>query len=186
MATKIAREPGNVIYPCPAALVTTVDAGGRPNVATMGKVFNFSIEEPVLSGVCIRPSTYTHKLIAEQKEFVINFPSTDLIDKVVDAGGSSGRDVEDKLAELGLATAPASQVAPPLIVECPINIECRLHEIHSVGDHDLVIGEVLVEHIDDDRLGADDEPDTKKVDPLIILHGGFWSIGDRVQSYKGY
>lgn len=185
-ANKIEREPGNIIYPCPCALVTTVDADGNPNVATMGKVFNFSIEHPVLTGVCIRSTTYTHTLISEQKEFTINFPSTDLIDTVVDAGGSSGRDVKDKIAQLGLTTAPAKHIRSPLIVECPVSIECRLHGIQPMGDHDLVIGEVLVEHIDEDRLGPDDEPDTHKLDPLILMHGGFWRVGDRVESYKGY
>lgn len=185
MTTKVQRDPGNIIYPCPVALITTID-NGSPNVATMCKVLNLSVADPVLVGVCIRSSTHTHKLIGQQKEFVINFPSADLIDKVVDAGGSSGRDVKDKVSHLGLTALPAEKVSPPLIAECPVNIECRLHEIHPVGDHNLVIGEVLVEHIDEDRLSADDEPDTHLLDPLIMLHGGFWHVGDSVQSYKGY
>ena len=186
MSNKVSREPGNIVYPSPIVLVTTRSAGGIPNVAAMAKVLNLSIKDPVLVGVCIRSSTYTHHLIQEQKEFVLNFPSSNLIDKVVDSGSCSGRDVGDKIAHIGLTAVAAARVKPPLLAECPVSVECRLWETHPAGDHDLIIGEVLAEHIDESHLDAQDEPDTAKIDPLILLHGSFWRIGERVVSYKGY
>ena len=50
-----------------------------------------------------------------------------------------------------------------------------------MGDHDLFIGEVLLEHIDEDALNAAGHPDTVKLDPLIMLRGGSWRIGEKVQ-----
>ena len=51
---------------------------------------------------------------------------------------------------------------------------------HHVGDHDLFIGDVLLEHIDEDALNPAGQPDTIKLDTLLMLRGGFWRIGEKI------
>jgi len=41
-------KPNRPVYPTPAALITSVDEGGRPNIITLGEVFNISIRNPVI------------------------------------------------------------------------------------------------------------------------------------------
>jgi len=40
-----------------------------------------------------------------------------------------------------------------------VNLECKVVGFHRVGDHDLFIGNVLVEHMDEDVLDAQGKPD---------------------------
>jgi len=181
LAEKIERKPQRPVYPTPAGLVTSVDADGKPNIITLGEIFNLSIREPVWVGIAIREATYSHGLIKQQGEFVVNLPTAAILDKVLGCGSCSGRDGIDKFEKFGLTSLPAKHVKPPLIAECPVNLECKVVAFYNVGDHDLFIGEVLVEHIDKDALTEDGKRDMAKLDPLIMLPGEFRRIGEKVE-----
>lgn len=181
MEEKVERKPRRPIYPTPVGLVTSVDRNGKPNIITLGEIFNLSIREPVWVGIAIRDATYSHGLIKEQGEFVVNLPTADMLDKVLGCGSCSGRDGVDKFQKFGLTPVPAKYVKPPLIAECPVNLECKVVAFYNVGDHDLFVGEVLIEHIGKDALNAQGDPDMMKLDPLIMLPGGFWRIGEKVE-----
>jgi len=184
MKEKVERKPQRPIYPTPAGLVTSVDKEGKPNIITLGEIFNLSIKEPVWVGIAIREATYSHGLIKEQGEFVVNLPTASMLEKVLGCGSCSGRDGIDKFEKFGLTPLPAKYVKPPLIAECPVNLECKVVAFYNVGDHDLFVGEVLIEHIDKDALDANGNPDTVKLDPLLMLRGGFWRIGEKLERPK--
>jgi len=181
MKEKVQRKPRRPIYPTPVGLVTSVDENGKPNIVTLGEVFNLSIREPVWVGIAIRDATYSHGLIEEQGEFVVNLPTADMLGKAIGCGSCSGRDGVDKFQRFGLTPLPAKYVKPPLIAECPVNLECKVVAFYNVGDHDLFVGEVLIEHIDTDALDAQGGPNMVKLDPLVMLPGGFWRIGEKVE-----
>ena len=164
------------VYPSPAALITSVAADGSPNIVTLGECFNVSIRRPVIMGIAIRTATYSHGLIRQQGEFVINLPTAALVEKVDAVGMVSGREC-DKFERIGLTPLPAEQVAPPLIAECPVNLECRVLSEQAVGDHQLFLGEVLVQHVDEDKLRADGRPDPQKADMLIFAEDAYFSAG---------
>jgi flavin reductase (DIM6/NTAB) family NADH-FMN oxidoreductase RutF len=171
------------VYPTPAALITSADAQGRPNIITLGEVFNLSIGNPVWVGISIRAATYSHGLIKAQGEFTVNLPTAAMVDVVLGCGSCSGRDGTDKFAKFGLTPVASRMVKPPIIAECPLNLECRVVGFQAVGDHDLFIGEVVMEHVDEDALDADGKPDSAKLDPLILLPDGFWRIGSKVRKW---
>jgi flavin reductase (DIM6/NTAB) family NADH-FMN oxidoreductase RutF len=181
MKAKKERKPARPIYPTPAGLIASVDAQGKANIITLGEVFNLSIADPVWVGIAVREATYSHGLIREQGEFTVNLPTAAMLDQVLGCGSCSGRDGTDKFERFGLTPLPSKHVRPPLIAECPVNLECRVVGFHHVGDHDLFIGEVLLEHIDEDALDPEGRPDTAKLDPLIMLRGGFWRIGEKMR-----
>jgi flavin reductase (DIM6/NTAB) family NADH-FMN oxidoreductase RutF len=168
--------PQRPVYPSPAALITSFAADGRPNVVTLGECFNVSIFRPVIMGIAIRTATYSHRLIRERGEFVINLPTAALVRKVDAVGMVSGRDC-DKFETIGLTPQPAREVAPPLIAECPVNLECRVLSEQQVGDHQLFLGEVLVQHVDEDKLRADGRPDPEKLDMLVYAENTYFSAG---------
>jgi flavin reductase (DIM6/NTAB) family NADH-FMN oxidoreductase RutF len=173
------------VYPSPAALITSVDAAGKANIITLGEVFNVSIREPVILGIAIRPATYSHGLISEAKQFVINLPTAAIMDKVDRCGTTTGRNGRDKFREFGLTPIPSTKVAPPSIEECPVNIECELLQRITVGDHDLFLGTVVAMRVDSDKLGESGELLTESLDPLIYITGEYWSIGERIGKF-GY
>lgn len=179
MKTKKQRKPARPVYPTPAGLIASVDADGKANIMTVGEIFNLSIADPIWVGIAVREATYSHGLIKEQGEFTVNLPKASMLRQVMGCGTCTGRDGTDKFEKFGLTALPSKQVKPPIIEECPVNLECKVVGFHSVGDHDLFIGEVLLEHIDEDALNAEGMPDTAKMDPLIMLRDGFWRIGER-------
>jgi flavin reductase (DIM6/NTAB) family NADH-FMN oxidoreductase RutF len=169
------------IYPTPAGLVTSVDAAGNPNIITLGEIYNLSIRQPVIVGLGIAPARYSHQLICECREFVVNLPRASMLDQVLACGRVSGRQHLDKFALAGLTPLPALRVRPPLIAECPINLECRLlGDPQTIGDHDLFQGEVLVEHVDADLLDESGALRTAELDMLIFARWTFWTAGKRL------
>ncbi len=171
------------VYPSPAGLVTSVDAEGRPNIITLGEIFNLSIREPVIVGIAMAPERYSHELISRQKEYVVNLPPAALLPKVLACGSMSGRD-KDKFAETGLTPLPATHVKPPLIAECPVNIECRVLQIETIGDHDLFQGEVLAHHVSPDVLTDDGKLDPDKLSTIVLAGGHFFDLGEHLQGWR--
>ena len=179
------RVPYNLarpIFPTPAGLVTSVDAQGRPNIITLGEIFNLSIHDPVIVGIAIAPARYSHQLISVQREFVVNLPPADLLPKVLRCGSVSGREV-DKFATIGLTPLPATYVAPPLIAECPVNLECRVRAIETIGDHDLFQGEVLAHHVSPEILTPEGRIDPAKLSTIVLAANHFFEVGELLRAW---
>ena len=175
-------KPFRPAYPGPAALVTSISAEGRPNIITLGEVFNISIgmgTQPVIVGIAIAKPRYSHQLISATREYVVNFPTSRMVRTVDLCGTVSGREV-DKFAAFGLTPMPATQVRPPLIGQCPLNLECRVLGIQEVGDHDLFLGEVLAEHVAEEALDAAGQILVDQLDFLCYLHSEYWTAGRRL------
>ncbi len=170
-------KPFRPVHPSPAALVTSVREDGRPNIITLGEVFNISIAKPVILGIAIAKPRYSHELISATREYVVNLPTSAMVETVDRCGSVSGRDV-DKFTEFGLTPVAADKVRPPLIAECPISVECRVLDIQEIGDHDLFLGEVLAEHVAEDALDESGRVLVEKLDPLCHMHSEFWSCGE--------
>jgi len=153
-----------------------VDAAGKPNIITLGEVFNLSVREPVIVGIAIAPQRYSHELISAQGEFVVNLPPASLFSKVLACGQCSGRDT-DKFETIGLTPLPAAEVKPPLIAECIVNIECRVLKIESIGDHDLFQGEVLAVHLSPEIVNGEGAVDPAKLSTVVMTGHGFFDLG---------
>ncbi len=181
---KVVVDPMRPVYPTPAALITCVSRDGRPNIITLGEVFNVSLRRPPIVGLSIRKATYSHGLIAETGEFVVNLPTAAMVSVTDLCGTRTGRET-DKFAESGLTAVPADKVRPPLIAECPLNIECRLISLQEIGDHDLFLGEVLAVHADQAVLDAEGRVSPAKLNPFVFMFncghpGEYWSLGSKI------
>jgi len=177
---KFLGTPYRPVNPTPAALITSADENGKPNIITLGEVFNISILKPVILGIAIRPATYTNSIIRKTGEYVVNLTTVELFRKVDQCGYATGRHGLDKFKAFGLTPLPASFVKPPLIEECPVNLECKVVGMQTVGDHDLFLGEVVGVHADEDKLGPDGQLDPERLNLLVYLTGSYWSLGERL------
>jgi flavin reductase (DIM6/NTAB) family NADH-FMN oxidoreductase RutF len=180
---RVLYEPSRPVYPSPTSLVTSVDAAGKPNIITLGETFNLSIRNPVIVGIAIAPERYSHTLISEEREFVVNLPPASLLPQLLQVGSMSGRE-HDKFAEIGLTALPATHVKPPLIAECPVNVECRLLFVQTIGDHDLFAGEVLAHHVDPDVLGENGRFDPAKLSTVVLAGGHFFDLGEHLTGWR--
>jgi len=182
--TKI-NNPFRPVYPSPAGLIVSVDKDNKPNVMTAGEVFNISLKDPCIIGIALRKATYTHGLICESKEFSVNFPTIAIMDKMDLVGTISGRDGLDKFETYGLTKMNSDVIASPIIKECPVNLECKMLSVTEVGDHDLFLGEVVMMHVDSDKLDAKGLMDIDKMDAFAFAEWGYFPLGKKIQNF-GY
>ncbi|MBN1579942.1 MAG: flavin reductase family protein [Anaerolineae bacterium] len=171
------------MYPTPAGLITSIDAAGKPNIITLGEVFNISISRPVVLGIAIRKATHSHGLISQTREYVVNLPTQAIAEQVWACGGVSGR-TTDKFAATGLTPLPATVVKPPLIAECPVNIECKVIGIQEIGDHDLFLGEAVAQHVDETILDEEGHIRVDRLNGFAFVLGEFWTLGAKIERHQ--
>lgn len=128
-------------FPKLAVLVTTINSKGNPNIITVAWHSPVSIKPPYY-GISIAPTRYSHKLILESQEFVVNFASFELVDKLHYCGKHTGRKI-NKFDTAKLTPLQALKLRSPLIAECYAHIECKLVEHQVYGDHTWFVGEVV-------------------------------------------
>jgi flavin reductase (DIM6/NTAB) family NADH-FMN oxidoreductase RutF len=133
-------------------------------------------------GIGVRPERFSHHLIEEVGEFVVNLPRTDQVSVVDYCGQVSGRHV-DKWAACGLTPVPASKVRPPIIAECPVALECRVIHRLALGSHDLFVGQVLAVQVDESVLTAQGHVDYERAQPLAYAGGYYWRVGEFLGRY---
>ncbi len=173
---KVIKGPFCALYPIPVVLVTCLDKAGQPNVMTVSWVGTVASTPPCLA-IGVRPYRYSHAAIEEQGEFVVNIPKRELLSAVDYCGRMSRRRTSDKFAETGLTPVPASQVASPLIAECPVNIECRLIHSLELGSHTLFVGQILAVHVDEEVLDERGFIDYSRAQAIAYLGNEYWSLG---------
>ncbi|TET68333.1 MAG: flavin reductase family protein [Candidatus Zixiibacteriota bacterium] len=165
MSNKREVKPQTILIPLPAVMVSCALPEGRPNIITVAWV-GVACSEPPMISIGIRKTRYSHKIISESGEFVINIASEDQLKAVDFCGVVSGKDL-DKFKEAGLTPLKAKRVNVPLIKECPINLECSVRYTLELGSHDLFIGEILATHMDEEVLDNAGRPDIAKLKPFV-------------------
>ena len=143
---KLQERPSSALYPNPVMLVSAKHED-KESIITLAWGGTLSSNPPYV-GISIRKERYSHDLIANSKEFVVNIPSADQRDSVEFCGTKSGKDY-DKWKECKFTKGDGAKINTPFISECPVSMECKLHQIVELGSHDLFIGEVVALHIDE-------------------------------------
>ncbi|MEW6222976.1 MAG: flavin reductase family protein [Candidatus Hadarchaeota archaeon] len=137
-----------LVYPQLVVLVSCVDSeSGKPNIITVAWVTPLSINPPMV-GILIAPNRHSHDLISRSKEFAVNIPTVELLEKTVRCGKVSGRMV-DKFSNFGLTPKPGRVIKTPIIEECVAHLECKVVDQVEVGDHTMFAGEVVAAYADD-------------------------------------
>lgn len=163
------RDFHKLLVPRPTLLVTTVSKRGRADVSPFSFNGPISFDPPLLM-ISVGPKKHSYWSITQKEEFVVNIPTEDMLDKVWATGGD-WKEEKSKIEEAGLETGESDLVAPPLLSECPVNIECMVKKAKKEGDHIQIIGEVIKIHVDEDHV---DEEGNLKVDivrPPLHLSG---------------
>ena len=140
-------KPGNMLYPLPVVLVSCCDKEGKPNLITVAWAGTICSDPPMVS-ISVRTSRYSHHMIKETGEFVINLTTKELLRATDYCGVVSGKNV-DKFKEMGLTPSSSEKVRVPGIMESPVNIECKVVEVKSLGTHDMFIAEVVAVKADE-------------------------------------
>ncbi len=180
---KVQFKPGNMLYPLPAVMVSCCDEKGNNNIITVAWCGTVCTNPPMVS-VSIRPERYSYELIKNTKEFVINLTTEELVKACDYCGVRSGRDV-DKFKEMHLTPVKGTQVNAPIIEESPVNIECRLREIISLGSHDMFLADVVAVNVSKQFFAENGKFELNEAKPVVYSHGQYYGIGNLLGSF-GY
>ncbi|SFJ53492.1 NADH-FMN oxidoreductase RutF, flavin reductase (DIM6/NTAB) family [Halobacillus dabanensis] len=167
------------VVPRPIAWVSTISSDGQLNLAPYSFFTVASRNPPMLCisvgpGVGEREGTVKDTLenIRATEEFVINISSTTLGNEVQKSAENFPSDI-DEFAEAGLTPVPSEKVKAMRVKEAPIQMECKLNQIIKLGSDHLIIGEMVVYHIQEDYYKEQYKVDLDQLRPLGRLANVF-------------
>lgn len=176
-------QPGNMLYPIPAVMVSCGRKGETPNIITVAWAGNIC-SSPAMLSISVRKERYSYDIIKETGEFVVNLCSKKLTRATDWCGVRSGRDY-DKFKEMNLTPQKSNKVDAPGIEESPVNIECKVKQVIDLGSHDLFIAEVLCVDVDDKLLDDKGRLDLGKAKLVAYSHGEYFMLGEKLGKF-GY
>lgn len=176
-------KAGNILYPIPAVMVSVTDGAGQDDIITVAWTGTICTNPPMVY-ISVRPSRFSHHMLMETGEFVINLTTEKLTRATDYCGVRSGRDV-DKFKETGLTREKAEFVKAPMIRESPVSIECRVTEVKKLGSHDMFLAEVLAVHADEEYMDENNRFDLNRACPLVYSHGEYLGTGKKLGTF-GY
>ena len=176
-------KPGNMLYPLPVVMISCAEKGKRPNIITVAWAGTIC-SDPVMVSISVRKERYSHDMIANTGEFVINLVTEDLCYATDYCGVKSGRDV-DKFAEMNLTPVDIDGVSAPAIKESPLSLACKVKEIKELGSHDMFIAEVVGVMVDDSYMNESGKFELNSSKLVAYSHGEYFGLGDKLGTF-GY
>lgn len=154
------------MIPLPVVFVSTVSVDGVRNIAPWSCIM------PVLRPldlICLASAKKRDTLdnIRATRQFVVNLPGVDLVDKVIPTAMRSSPQT-DEFTVANLQEKRSVAVKPPGIAGCYGWMECELEEELERRAFVLIVGKVLRLEIDDNVIRADGSLDLEKAGPLMM------------------
>ena len=181
---KINLNPGAVLAPVPAVMVSCGRPGEKPNIITIAWTGIIN-SDPPMTYISVRKERYSHGIISDTGEFVINLTTEALAFATDWCGVKSGRDF-DKFAEQKLTPEESRIVSCPSIGESPVNIECRVKEVKELGSHDMFIAEIVSISADEGIMDDAGALHFEKAGLLAYCHGHYYPLKKQETGRFGY
>jgi flavin reductase (DIM6/NTAB) family NADH-FMN oxidoreductase RutF len=196
----VATEPAILYFGTPVALLSTENEDGSANLAPMSSTI-FVSWRAVLG---LQANSKTVENLRRTKQMVINFPSVEQVSAVNRLAKTTGTVVvpPDKIARgfryeknkfeiAGLTEVESKTIAPPRVLECPIQLEAVLVAERPLDEGGPLEGflttfEMLIRriHIEESILmdGHANRIDPDKWRPLIFNFQQFYGLGEKVHA----
>ncbi|HKG04926.1 MAG TPA: flavin reductase family protein [Pedobacter sp.] len=169
------------IAPRPICFATTIDHSGNINLSPFSFFNMFSTNPPLCifsPARRVRDNTTKHTLenVLEVKECVINIVNYAMVQQTSLASTEYGKGVNE-FEKAGFTMLPSQLVKPPRVAEAPVQMECTVREVISLGENpgagNLILAEVRLIHIREEILDEEGKIDQAKID-LVARLGGDW------------
>ena len=135
------RSLSNGVY------IVTVEDEGQINGVTTPWVTQLSYDPPMVM-VAIAPLRKCHDMITNSGQFAVNVLASGQVDVASRFGLTTGREI-DKFEGAVPERTPAGN---PLLADVVAYIDCELVKTVAVGDHSLLVGEVIGAEVLDQTL----------------------------------
>jgi flavin reductase (DIM6/NTAB) family NADH-FMN oxidoreductase RutF len=147
----------------------------KPNFLAVAHVGILNHGTPQYLSIGLHKSHYTNAGIRASRSFSICLPSEDLMVETDYCGIMTGRKT-DKAALFDVFYGELETA--PMIRECPLNMELKLHDVLDFETHDIFVGQ-LVQTYADDAVHRDGVVDIARLKPLLfdMASKQYWSLG---------
>lgn len=171
------------VAPRPIAFASTVDAEGNVNLSPFSFFNVFSANPPVLIFSPARrgrdnTTKHTYENILEVPEVTINIVSYDMVQQASLASTEYAKGVNE-FSKSGFTEMPSDLITPPRVKEAPVQMECRVMEVITLGDQggagNLILCEVVKFHAHSHIFDADGQIDPYKIDTVSRLGMNWYS-----------
>lgn len=176
-------KPGTMLNPVPVVMVSCGD-GKRNNIITIAWT-GIVNSEPPMTYISVRKSRFSHKMISESKEFIINMTTEELAKATDFCGVRSGKDL-DKFREMKLTPIQGEEVKCPMIGESPVNLECKVKDIYEYPSHDMFVAEIVKVHVDETLIDEKGKILLDKANLICYNHGEYFGIKKHPIGRFGY
>jgi flavin reductase (DIM6/NTAB) family NADH-FMN oxidoreductase RutF len=166
----------NCLYPMPVFLVGA-EVGGVVDFTTVAHVGILNFGEVNYISVGLSKTHHVNQGIKAHREFSLCLPSEEMMVAVDHCGIASGAKV-DKSKVFTVARGKLAHA--PMAEECPICMECRLHDTLDYGSHEIFIGAIAASYAEEEVL-SNGAVDLAKVHPLLfeMYTRSYWKLGER-------
>ena len=174
----ISLSPSTMLNPTPVVLVSCAEKGRPDNrdMVTVAWAGTVNSDPPMVS-VSLRKERYSHDLILDSGEFVINLVDEAMCRAVDFCGVRSGRDT-DKSRETGLAYTGAEGLdTAPAVDGAPASLSCKVRQMIPLGSHDMFLGEVVAVRVRKDLLDDNGSLHLEKAGLIAYSHGLYQQLG---------
>ena len=171
-----------VVVPRPIAFVSTISNSGNVNLSPYS-FFNAVSYDPPLIIFSSSKFTSDGKLkdslsnIEQNGEFVVNIVNENIVEAMNTTAAEYPEDVNE-FDIANLTQIDSDLVNPPRLSESPVNMECKLERIITLGTEahpqGLVIGEIIQLHIDDEIISGH-RINHEKLKPVGRLAGNMYT-----------
>lgn len=173
-------KPGAMTAPLPAVLVT-VGEPGKANIITVAWTGILNTNPPK-TYVSVRPTRHSHDILAAEREFVINLPTSRMVREVDYCGIFTGKKV-NKFEKCHFTEQKSAIVAPPTIAECPLSLECRVTDIIPLGTHDMFVADIVNISVSPEILDADGRICLDRAGLMAYCHGEYFELGKKIGKF---
>ncbi len=171
------------VGPRPIAFASTVDEGGKPNLAPFSFFNVFSANPPMLifsPARRVRDNTTKHTLenVLKTREVVINIVTYEMVQQMSLASTEYARGVNE-FEKAGFTMVKSDLVQPYRVGESPVQFECKVTKVEHLGPDEgagnLIFSEVVKLHIHQSILQGDGTIDQHKIDQVARMGGNWYS-----------
>ena len=117
--------------------------------------------------------------IEQSGEFVVHITDEAIVNDVNETAAPLEYGVNE-LKRTSLSMIDSDLIKVPAIKEAKVRFECKLHQIVQLGNKDngsdLIIGEIVVYHIDEEVYFEDSKIDANQLNPVARLAGNDYSL----------
>lgn len=177
---KVRFRGGALLAPLPPVMVScgSADAANILTVAWTG-ILN---TVPPKTYISVRPSRFSHHIIRDTGEFVLNLTPASLVRTADFCGTFTGAKV-DKFAKCRLTKVYAGEVAAPMIGESPVSLCCKVFDVVPLGSHDMFLADIVAVYADAALLDGAGKLHLEKAGLCAYAHGAYFALGKKIGTF---